>query len=165
VKDPAPLLSQRMAFEEDCLVYHTPPLREAVRIAGYVKVKLHIELNVSDTDIQVGLFEIRPDGTSIYLAQGWIRARYRNSLSDPELVVPGEINRYDFNILDYFVRKLAKGSRIRLVVGPVNSPLVQKNYNSGGIISKESARDARTAVVKVHHNGAYPSFLELPVRR
>jgi len=165
VRDPAPYLSQRMAFEEDNLVYHSPPLEDEIRIAGYIKVKLHIELNVPDTDIQVGLFEIRPNGTSIQMAQGWIRARYRNSLSRPELVKPGEINLYEFNILDYFVRKLEKGSRLRLVVSPVNTPLAQKNYNSGGSVSKESAKDARTAIIKLHHDMIHPSLLELPVRK
>ena len=165
VRDPAPLLSQRMAFAEDNLVYHSPPLQDEIRIAGYIKVRLHIELNVPDTDIQVGLFEIRPDGTSIQMAQGWIRARYRNSLSKPQLVVPGEINLYDFNILDYFVRRLERGSRLRLVVSPVNTPLAQKNYNSGGVISKESAKDACTAIVKLHHDKNHPSVLELPVKR
>jgi putative CocE/NonD family hydrolase len=165
VDDPAPYLSQRLAFEEDKLVYHSRPLPNELRIAGYVKAKLHLELNVPDTDIQVTLFEIRPDGKSIYLTQGRMRARYRTSLSKPELIVPGEINLYDFNILDYFTRKLEKGSRIRLVVGPVNTPLFQKNYNSGGNVSKESAKDARTAVVKLHHDKAHPSMLELPVKR
>jgi putative CocE/NonD family hydrolase len=165
VRDPAPYLSHRMAVEEDCLVYHSPPLMDELLVAGYSGVKLHIELNVSDTDIQVGLFEIRPDGTSIYLAQGWIRARYRNSISNSELVTPGDINLYDFKILDFFVRKLEKGSRLRLVVGPVNTPLAQKNYNSGGIVSKESADDARKAVIKLHHDKTHPSRLELPVKK
>jgi putative CocE/NonD family hydrolase len=164
VNDPAPYLSQRLAFEEDKLIYHSPPLTDELQIAGYIKVKLHIELNVPDTDIQVTLFEVRPDGKSIYLAQGLIRARYRHSLSNPELVVPGEIDLYEFNILDYFVRKLEKGSRLRLVVSPVNTPLAQKNYNAGGVVSNESAKDARTAVIKLHHDEAHPSVVELPVK-
>ncbi|MFC2164110.1 CocE/NonD family hydrolase [Acidobacteriota bacterium] len=164
-KDPAPYVSQRLAFGEEKLIYHSPPLREELQIAGYVKVKLHVELNVPDTDLQVVLYEIRPDGTSLYLAQGWIRARYRNSLSKPELVKPGEINVYEFKILDFFARKLKKGSRLRLLVSSVNTPMAQKNYNSGGDVSKESAKDARTAIIKVYHDKSHPSVLELPVKK
>jgi putative CocE/NonD family hydrolase len=164
-RDPAPYVSQRLAFKAEKLVYHSPPLKEEIQIAGYIKVKLHVELNVPDTDLQVMLYEIRPDGTSLYLAQGWIRARYRNSLSMPELVKPGEINLYEFKILDFIVRKLKKGSRLRLLVSSVNTPMAQKNYNAGGDVSKESAKDARTAIIKVYHDKKNPSVLELPVKK
>jgi putative CocE/NonD family hydrolase len=164
-KDPAPYVSQRLALGEEKLVYHSPPLKERLQIAGYIKVRLHVELNVPDTDLQVVLYEIRPDGSSLYLAQGWVRARYRNSLSQPELVRPGEINEYEFKILDFFVRRLNKGSRLRLLVSSVNTPMAQKNYNAGGNVSTESAKDARTAIIKVYHDRLHPSVLELPVKK
>ena len=44
-----------------------------------------------------------------------------------------------------------------------NSINVQKNYNGGGVVAKESGADARTAHVKLHHDEQNPSFIELPV--
>ena len=159
----APFLDQRAAFQKDKLIYHSPPLREALEVAGYVKARLFIELNVPDTDLAVALYEIRPDGQSIYLAEDFMRARYRESLSKAELVKPGEINEYVFERAYFFVRKLEKGSRLRLVVSCLNSPDFEKNYNSGRVVAQETAEDARTAVIKLYHDKNHPSLIELPI--
>jgi hypothetical protein len=58
---------------------------------------------------------------------------------------------------------LRQGSRLRLVVGPVNSINSQKNYNSGGDVSSESMRDARTVTVKLYHDRAHPRALFVPL--
>lgn len=154
---------QRFAFGKDKLIYHSPPLEEDIETAGYVKLRLYMELNVPDTDFEVGLFEIKPDGKSIHLGFCRMRARYRNDLSKEELVTPGDINLYEFKKFQFFVRKLGKGSRLRLVIGCINSPEWQKNYNSGGVVSEETAKDARKANIKVFHSKQYPSALELSV--
>jgi uncharacterized protein len=59
---------------------------------------------------------------------------------------------------------LMKGSRLRLVVSSPNSIFWQKNYNSGGVIADETTKDARVAHVKVYHNAAHTSAIELPLR-
>lgn len=155
---------QSRAFAEDKLIYHTAPLEEAFEVAGYVDFKAYIQLNVPDTDLQMGLYEISPDGKSFPLAYDMMRARYRNSLSRPEPVIPGKIYRYVFgNTFLLSPRKLEKGSRLRLIISCLNSPNFEKNYNSGGVVSEETAADARTAIIKLYHNKKYPSVLELPV--
>jgi hypothetical protein len=161
----ASYLDQRSAFRENKLIYHSAPLKEELEVAGYVKVRAYIELNVSDTDLAVELYEIRPDGKSIFLAQDFMRARYCESLSKPELVKPGEINEYVFDRAYFFVRKLEKGSRLRLVVSCLNSPDFEKNYNSGGVVAQETAEDARKAVIKLYHDKDHPSLIELPVHK
>ena len=92
-----------------------------------------------------------------------MRARYRDSIRDAKLVKPGEINRYVFDGFTFISRRLAKGSRLRLVVGSINTIYVEKNYNSGGEVAKESAKDARTAHITLYHDAQHPSFLELPL--
>jgi predicted acyl esterase len=57
-----------------------------------------------------------------------------------------------------------KGSRLRLVVSSPNSIFWQKNYCSGGVVANETAKDARTAHVKVHHDATHASTLQLPLR-
>jgi predicted acyl esterase len=78
-------------------------------------------------------------------------------------VKAGEVTRYDFASFQYFARRLAKGSRLRLVVQSVNSIYAEKNYQGGGVVAKESARDARTAHIALYHDAKHPSALELPV--
>jgi hypothetical protein len=49
------------------------------------------------------------------------------------------------------------------VFGAINSPGVEKNYNSGGVVENETAKDAHTAHITVYHDAAHPSAIELPV--
>jgi predicted acyl esterase len=62
-----------------------------------------------------------------------------------------------------FSRRISKGSRLRLVISSPNTPGVEKNYNSGGVVADETAKDARTAHVTLYHDAAHPSALEIPV--
>ena len=154
---------QTEAFSGPLLIYHSPPIEEPVEIAGYIKFMAYIELDVNDTDLSVSLYEIKPDGSSVYLGQDKMRARYRQSRTRETLVRPGEINLYEFNEFYLFVRMLDRGSRLRLIVRCVNSPDHEKNYNSGGIVAEETGKDARKATIKLYHDDAYPSRLELPI--
>ena len=63
----------------------------------------------------------------------------------------------------WFSRRLQKGSRIRLVFKCVNSIQIEKNYNSGGDVASETAKEARTAHVTLLHDTEHSSVLELPV--
>jgi len=160
-----PFLDQRLAFSDDILIYHSRPLEDDIEMAGTVRLEAYIELDVPDTDLLVQLFEITQKGVSIDLGNAMMRARYRNSPATPELVVPGEINLYDIPLYLFHVRTLDRGSRLRLVVTSVNTPEFEKNYNSGGVVAEESAADARTATIKLHHDERHPSRLVLPVKR
>jgi putative CocE/NonD family hydrolase len=164
-----PLTDQRWVLsfgsEGSGLVYHTAPFPEATEIAGQVKLSLWLSLDVPDTDVLVGLFEIRPDGSSILLASDMLRARYRQSLETQKLAEPGKIERYDFDGFAWFARRVGKGSRLRLAVTSLNSMFWEKNYNSGGAVEAESGRDARTAHVTLVHDAEHPSVLEIPIGR
>ena len=145
------------------LVYHSEPFVEATEISGNLKLTCWMAMDVPDTDFQVTVYEIMPDGTSIVLTQDQMRARYRDSLREEKMVKPGEINRFEFRSFSWFSRRVAKGSRLRLLLSSPNSFAVEKNYNSGGIVAEESAKDARTAHVTVYHDAQHPSVLEIPV--
>lgn len=147
------------------LVYHTEPFAEATEISGYPKLTAYIEMDVPDTDFEVTLYEVLPDGSAIYLADDALRARYRESGSVAKLVTPGEVTRYRFEQFTFFSRVIGKGSRLRLVIRSINSLVWEKNYNSGGVVNRETGRDARTARVRLHNDSRYPSALELPVVR
>ena len=145
------------------LVYHSEPFPETTEITGQLKFVAWMAMDVPDTDFRVSVYEIQLDGTSIRLTRDRMRARYRESLRQEKLVQPGEINRYEFNLFMFFSRRIAKGSRLRLVLRSPNSIMSQKNYNSGGVVAEESGKDARTAHITLYHDAEHPSFLELPV--
>jgi uncharacterized protein len=145
------------------VVYHSEPFAADTEISGFVKLTTWIAIDVPDTDFSVTLYEILPDGSSVALTSDMIRARYRESLSQEKLVKPGEINQYVFDGFTFFSRRIAKGSRLRLVLNCPNSINQEKNYNSGGVVAEETAKDARTAHVTIYHDASHPSRLELPI--
>lgn len=145
------------------LVYHSSPLPQDLDIAGFFRFTAYIELDQVDTDFAVGIYEIKPDGTSIVISGDQKRARYRKDLRNAEPVPPNKIERYDFASFDFTARRLGKGSRLRLVFGPVNSMYAEKNYNSGGVVSAESGANAKSVRVTLHHDARYPSSLTIPI--
>jgi hypothetical protein len=145
------------------VAYQSQPLAEATEISGWVKLVAWMSMDVPDTDFVASLYEIMPDGTSIQLTTDLMRARYRESLSQAKLVTAGKVERYEFSSFTWFSRKIAKGSRLRLVFGAPNTRQLEKNYNSGGVVADETAKDARTAHVTVYHDAEHASYLEVPV--
>jgi predicted acyl esterase len=59
------------------VAYATPPLIEDTTIAGPSSIDLWLASSAPDTDIQVTLTEIRPDGLEYYVQNGWLRASHR----------------------------------------------------------------------------------------
>lgn len=144
-------------------IYHSSPLERPLLIAGEPRLELYVELDVPDIDLVAALYEIRPDGSTLHLGKGELRARHRHGVDRVDLVEPGSIERFTFDRFYWFSRQLLAGSRLRLVVTPLNSPDRDKNYNSGGNTIEETAADARTATVRIHRGPRYPSKLILPV--
>jgi putative CocE/NonD family hydrolase len=149
---------------KDGLVYHTEPLPREMPLIGCPAVTLWVSIDTPDVDLSAQLYEIQPDGISIVLWSDTRRLRYRESLREAKLVKPGEIVRCDFNPGLFVARRLMKGSRLRLVVSSPNSPQLQKNYCSGGVVAEETAKDARTCHVQVYHDATHPSTIQLPLR-
>jgi putative CocE/NonD family hydrolase len=149
----------------DGLVYHSAPFDEATEISGYPRLEAWIEMDVPDTDINVTLYEVLANGTSIALAGETQRARFRNSLHEETLVEPGVIEHFVFDRFYFFSRRISKGSRLRLFIRPANMVSNQRNYNSGKEVSRETSEDARTATVTLHLGPDTPSRLILPVVR
>ena len=145
------------------VVYHSEPFAADMEISGFVKLTAWIAIDTPDTDFTASLYEILADGTSVELTGDLIRARYRESLAQEKFVKPGEVNQYVFDGFTFFSRRIAKGSRLRLVLNCPNSIYLEKNYNSDGVVAEETAKDARTAHVTVYHDASHPSRLELPI--
>jgi uncharacterized protein len=150
-----------LSIDNDGLVYHTEALPNETPLIGCPAATLWLSI---DTPDECDLYEIQPDGTSIALWSDLRRLRYRDSLREAKLVKPGEIVKCDFNPGLFVARRLMKGSRLRLIVTAVNSIAWQKNYCSGGVVAEETAKDARTCRVQIHHDGEHASAIQLPLR-
>ncbi len=163
--DPSDLTSQRLLFarEGKLLVYHSAPFPEDTDVAGYFRLNAWLAIDQPDTDFAVAIYEITADGRSILLTDDVKRARYRESLRQAKLVTTREPLEYTFDSFLWTARRIAKGSRLRLVIGPNDSIQVQKNYNSGKPVSDETLADARPVKVTLVHDARHPSELIVPL--
>lgn len=57
--------------------FATPKLAKDLVIAGPSSLDLHLKSSARDTDLQVTLSEVRPDGNETYVQNGWLRASHR----------------------------------------------------------------------------------------
>jgi uncharacterized protein len=162
--DPDDLSDQRMLHAQRgaYLVYHSEPFSKATDICGFFKLTAWIAIDQPDTDFRAAIYEIALDGSSVLMTSDILRARYRAGLRQANLVHTREALRYDFERFSFVARRLAAASRLRLVIGPINSIYAQKNYNSGGTVADESLRDARTVTVRLFHDEAHLSSLCVP---
>ncbi|MGE5275585.1 MAG: CocE/NonD family hydrolase [Acidobacteriota bacterium] len=166
-EDPAYLVSERALANlfGNGAVYHGDPFAEATEITGSPKLTLWLSLDVPDTDLEALLYEVLPDGGSVLLTGATMRARYRESLRKEKPVPAGKAEKYVFDNFTFFSRRVARGSRLRLLVHCLNTIGTEKNYNGGGVVAAETGKDARTAHVTLLHDAAHPSALELPLVR
>jgi len=149
---------------DDVLCFTSEVLTEPLEVTGHVSLTLFASSSAPDTDFTGKLVDVFPDGRAIFLTDGILRARYRNSLAEPEPLTPGE--PYELSLdLSITSNVFRPGHRIRLEVSSSNFPRYDRNSNTGGVIADESASEVTVAVNRVLHGPAYPSRLILPVIR
>lgn len=147
---------------DDVLVYNTPVLDQPVEVTGPIELRLFVASSARDTDFTGKLVDVYPDGRAIILTEGILRARYRNSFTEPELLEPETV--YELRLdLWATANVFLPGHRIRLEVSSSNFPRFDRNSNTGGEIASETADQYQPAINRIFHDAAHPSRLILPV--
>jgi uncharacterized protein len=82
----------------DVLCYTSDPLTAALEITGPITVTLYAASSASDTDFTAKLVDVRPDGYAQNLADGIIRARYRESRAHPSAITPDVVYEYTIDL-------------------------------------------------------------------
>jgi putative CocE/NonD family hydrolase len=134
-------------------------MTQPTEVTGPIEAVIYAATDGQDTDFTAKLVAVAPDGRAINVCDGIIRARYRNTLSQAELLEPGQVYEYRVQLgSTSFV--FAPGHRIRLEVSSSNFPRFDRNLNTGGELGVETA--GRPAVQRVFHGGARASHVVLP---
>jgi predicted acyl esterase len=163
--DPSSLVDQTLVYARNGkqLVYHTAPFDRDTEVSGFFRLSAWIAIDQPDTTFKADIYEIRADGSSIVLTSQVLQARYRQSFREPQLVKTRAPQQYDFEHFSFVSQEIKQGSRLRLVIAPVNSILSEKNYNSGGVVAEESMKDARPVTVTLYHDRQHQSTLYVPL--
>jgi hypothetical protein len=146
----------------DVLCYTSDPLPRPLEVIGPLTVVLHASSSARDTDFTAKLVDVAADGRATSVSDGILRSRYRESLSAPSPLRPGEVYQLPIS-LGATAIVFAAGHRIRLEISSSNFPRFDRNTNSGGTIAEEGTSDMRPALNQVHHRTGHPSRLILPV--
>jgi hypothetical protein len=158
-------VDQRQAeARDDVLCFSSDVLTEPLEVTGHVSLTLFASSSAPDTDFTGKLVDVFPDGRAIYLTDGILRTRYRNSLAEPEPLIPGQPCELSLD-LSVTANVFLPGHRIRLEVSSSNFPRYDRNSNTGGVITAESADQVTVAVNRILHGPDHPSRLTLPVIR
>jgi len=147
------------------LVYHSAPFESDVEVSGFFKVTVWLSIDQPDTDFLVAIYLISGDGRSTLLTNDLLRARFREDFRNETLVHTKEPLRYDFTRFAFVSHRVVKHSRLRLVIGPINSIYWEKNHNSGGVVAEESIEAARAVTVRLFHDHAHPRVVQVPIGR
>jgi predicted acyl esterase len=126
----------------------TDPLDAETVVIGSGSVDLFLQSNLGDTDLEVTITEVRPDGQEMYVQSGWLRASHRtvNAAESTELrpvhdhleVDASPLPEGQFELVRVelfpFAHAFRAGSRIRLIVDAPggNRPLWEFDTIAGG---------------------------------
>lgn len=155
-----PAEQSEISQRRDVLVFATAPLDRDTEVTGPIKMTLYAASSAPDTDFTAKLVDVHPDGKAYNLADGIIRARYRESLKQPKLIQPGKV--YEYTIDLWATSNLFKrGHRIRVDISSSNFPRFDRNPNTGHTFGEDA--ELMKATQTIQHARDYPSHIVLPI--
>jgi putative CocE/NonD family hydrolase len=144
----------------DVLIYSAAPFATDTEVTGPVSVELYAKSSALDTDFTAKLVDVWPNGFAQNLTEGIVRARYRDSQSEPSLLIPGNIYKFNIDIWSTSNVFLA-GHTLRLEISSSNFPRFNRNLNNGK--SNNGGEQPQKATNIILHDAKHPSALLLPV--
>ncbi len=166
-----------VAHRPDVLVYETDVLNEDITIAGPIIASLNVSTTGTDADWIVKLIDVYPkDATNsrmntsnvrmgdyqMLLAGDVFRSKFRNSYTTPEPLVPDQVTRIEYNLLDKN-HTFLKGHKIMAQVQSTWFPLIDRNPQKFVDINRAVESDFRKATHRLYRSRQFPSHIKLKV--
>jgi len=147
------------ASRRDALVFTSKPLTKPIEVTGQMAATLWAASDAKDTDWNVMLLDVFPDGHAERVQDGVARARFRKGYDKEVLLTPGSVEQYDIDLW-FTSRVFAPGHRLRVSVSSALFPKYDRNLNTGG----NNERDTTFVVAhqRLVHDAAHPSHVTLP---
>jgi putative CocE/NonD family hydrolase len=153
----------------DVLTYQTDLLAEDLTVAGPITATLFVSTSGTDSDFVVKVIDVFPDSAAGAMA-GYemlvrgepMRARFRNSFSSPEPMIPNKVDKVEFTMPDVN-HTFQKGHRLMIQIQSSWFPLVDRNPQKFVDIYNAKESDFQKATQRVYRAGRFPSHLKLSV--
>ena len=159
--------TQPLNSRHDIVTFQTPELERDTEVTGEIVMHLWAASSAVDTDFTAKLIDVYPpsadypDGFAMNITDSIIRARYRNSWTQPEMMEPGTAYEFSFNL--YPTSNIfRKRHRIRLDISSSNWPRFDVNPNTGGPLGIEQRYEI--AHQTIFHSPDHPSHIVLPLQ-
>lgn len=158
--DIGPKDQRKVESRDDVVLFSTDELTEPVEVTGRITAKLFVSSDCPDTDFTVKLTDVYPDGRSMLVTDGVLRARFRESFEHEKLLEPGKICELT---VDLWSTSLVfnRGHKIRVAVSSSNAPRFDPNPNTGHVFRAD--KETRVATNTVYFSKEHPSRIVLPV--
>jgi len=157
-----PLDQRPLESRADVLVYSSAPLERALEVTGPLSFVLWAATSAVDTDFVAKLCDVAPDGFSRILAEGVLRARYRQGFDEPRAIAADAVYRYEIDLVATS-NVFLPGHRIRLLVTSSSFPRFDRNANTGRPVGIDRAEQLTVATQTIFHDRERASHLVLPV--
>jgi putative CocE/NonD family hydrolase len=153
----------------DVAVFTTEPFTETTTIFGAVTATLFASSSAVDTDWVVRLCRVSADGVSLGIADGIVRASWRDAYAGtglfeeghpPSPIEPGQVYEYTISLWETALT-LAPGERLRVQVTSSCHPRWDRNLNTGKLAYESGI--AVTANQRIHVGASHPSRLTVGV--
>ena len=148
------------ASRTDALVFTSKPLTQSMDVTGQMSATIWAASDAMDTDWNVMLLDVFPDGHAERVQDGVARARFRNGYDKQVLLTAGQVEKYEIDLW-FTSRVFMPGHRLRVSVSSALFPKYDRNLNTGG----NNERDSTFVVAhqQLVHDAAHPSHVVLPV--
>jgi len=157
-----PLDQSKVEQRADVLVYTSEPLERPLEVTGPLTLVLYAATSAPDTDFVGKLCDVLPDGVSRILAEGVLRARFRESFENPHPVEPGRVLEYRIDLVATS-NVFLPGHRVRVAIASSSFPRFDRNTGTGNHPGVDGEDDLVTAHQTVFHDAERASHVVLPV--
>ncbi|HIE96860.1 MAG TPA: CocE/NonD family hydrolase [Fuerstia sp.] len=156
-----PLDQRPVENRPDILLFTTDVLDKPMEITGHLYARLFVSSDCPDTDFAVKICDVYPDGASILVTDGILKARFREGFSRE--VFMEEEETYELSVDLWSTSCIFnRGHRLRVSITSSNWPRFTPNPNNGKGFRLDDP-DKRVANNTVHFSARYPSHVILPV--
>ena len=163
-----PFDQKNVESRNDQVSFTTAAFGQDVVLKGNVTLHLKVSSDRLDTDFDVRMTDVYPDGRSMLVNDAVMRMRFRDGFTQAEtaMMVPGKV--YDCKItLPATCITFLSGHKIRLVISSSNYPRFNRNMNNGGDMypgnSTDSLNNPLTAFNTIHLDTLNTSYADLPL--
>lgn len=152
----------------DVKVFSSAILAKNLVLNGRIKVVLKVSSSQLDTDFDIRVTDVYPDGKSMLLNDAVMRMRFRDGFTQSQIsmMIPGKV--YDCIIeLPTTCVTFLSGHQIRVIISSSNYPKYNRNMNNGQAMypgnNTDSLLNPLSSINTIFCNSINASYVELPL--